>query len=364
MDLPLTDPAPGRHLDQAAPIRPGEELPLDRLEPYLRQHLPGFAGPLAVAQFGHGHSNLTYLLRLGPHEFVLRRPPFGNQVRTAHDMGREYRVLSALSAVYAPAPRTFLYCGDDAVLGAPFYVMERRHGVVLRKELPPGLVLDAPTARRLGLALIDNLARLHALDYRAAGLGDLGKPEGYVARQVSGWARRYAEARTDDVPRLDEVARWLADHLPADGGAALIHNDFKYDNLLLAPDELTRVVGVLDWEMATVGDPLMDLGTTLGYWVEASDPEGLRREAVGPTALPGSLTRRELVDRYQEQTGRQAGNVLFYYCYGLFKLAGILQQIYARYVRGHTRDPRFARLNEFVTVLGRQAERVLAAGGV
>src|SRR6478609_6383856 len=195
-------------LDRTAPIRAGEELPADALEHYLRQHLPDAAGPPTVEQFPHGHSNLTYLLRLGDAELVLRRGPFGNQVKTAHDMGREYRVLSKLWPVYPPAPWPLLYCDDPAVLGAPFYVMERRRGVILRQQLPPGLALDPPTARRLSTALIDNLARLHALDYRAAGLGDFGKPEGYVARQVTGWITRYTNAQTEPLPAMDRIAQW------------------------------------------------------------------------------------------------------------------------------------------------------------
>ena len=348
--------------DTTTPVRPGEALALDRLEAYLKQHLPDVHGPLAVEQFPHGHSNLTYLVRLGQSEFVLRRPPFGNQVKTAHDMGREYRVLSRLWAVYPAAPRPYCYCEEESVLGAPFYVMERRRGVVLRKTIPPGMNLDADTFRRLSAALIDNLAALHSLDHRAAGLGDLGKPEGYVVRQVSGWINRYAQAQTDEVPALDRVAGWLTEHTPKESGAALVHNDYKYDNLLLDPDDLTRVVAVLDWEMVTVGDPLMDLGTTLGYWVEAADPELLRATAVGPTALPGNRTRRELVERYQEKTGRAVADVLFYYCFGLFKIAVIIQQIYARYVRGHTRDARFAHMNEVVAVMSQQAERALETG--
>ena len=346
--------------DRAGPVREGEELPVDRLEAYLKQHLSGATGSLVVEQFAHGHSNLTYLLRLGEAELVLRRPPFGNQVRTAHDMSREYRVLSGLSEVYGPAPRPVLYCEDEHILGAPFYVMERRSGVILRRDLPESL--DPPAARRLGLAFIDNLARLHSLDYRAAGLGGLGKPEGYAARQVSGWIKRYADARTEDVPSLEELARWLSEHIPGDAGAALIHNDYKYDNLLLDPADLSRIVAVLDWEMATEGDPLMDLGTSLGYWAEATDPEPLRQVLASPASLPGSPTRQELIERYQEKTGRGVSNALFYYCYGLFKIAGIVQQIYARYVRGHTRDPRFVHLNEFIIVLARQAERALHMG--
>jgi aminoglycoside phosphotransferase (APT) family kinase protein len=349
-------------LDATAPPRPGEELPVEALEAYLRWHLPGAPGRLTVEQFPHGHSNLTYLLRAGDREFVLRRPPFGNQVKTAHDMGREYRVLSKLSSVYPPAPRPYLYCDDAGVLGAPFYVMERRRGVVLRRADNPELTIDPPTARRLSLALIDNLALLHALDYRAAGLADLGKPEGYVGRQVTGWITRYDNARTDPLPEMDRVAAWLTDHCPAESGAALVHNDYKYDNLVLDPHDLTRVVAVLDWEMATAGDPLMDLGTTLGYWVEPGDPEEARAGAFGPTALPGSLTRQELVARYASQSGRDVSGMLFYYCFGVYKIAAIIQQIYARYVRGHTRDARFARLNERVAALGRTALLALERG--
>jgi aminoglycoside phosphotransferase (APT) family kinase protein len=344
---------------QTVPVRSGEELPAALLESYLLAQLPDRSGPLAVEQFAEGHSNLTYLLRLGGDELVLRRGPFGNRVKTAHDMGREYRVLSKLWAVYPPAPRPLLYCEDPSVMDAPFYVMERRPGLILRRKLPPGLSIDPEGARRLSTALVDALASLHTLDYRAAGLGDLGKPEGYVARQVSGWAERYDKARTDDLPAMERVSGWLARSLPAETPPALIHNDFKYDNLVLDPDDLTRVVAVLDWEMATIGDPLMDLGTTLGYWVEGDDPVGLRQGATGPTDLPGSLSRRELIARYEGRTGREVSNPVFYYAYGLYKIAVIVQQIYARYVRGHTRDPRFATLNGLVAVLAEQADRAI-----
>ena len=219
-------------------------------------------------------------------------------------MGREYRILSRLCRVYEPAPCPLLFCDDEGVLGAPFYLMERRHGVILRKPPPADRPMPPETVRRLCESLIDGLARLHSLDYQAAGLGDLGKPEGYVERQVSGWSRRYRDAQTDDVPGLDRAADWLAANRPAESGAALIHNDYKFDNLVLDPDDPGRIVAVLDWEMATIGDPLMDLGTTLGYWIEPTDPVPLRRFLAGPTALPGSLTRRELGLRYCEAVGR------------------------------------------------------------
>jgi aminoglycoside phosphotransferase (APT) family kinase protein len=351
-----------QYLDKAHPVREDEKLDVGRLEPYLRQHLPEFQGPLTIEQFPHGHSNLTYLLRFGDREMVLRRPPFGNQVKTAHDMGREFRVLSRLSKVYPPAPAPYLYCEDESVLGAPFYVMERRHGIVLRKLLPRGFQLGPETMRRLSAALIDNLARLHTLDYQAAGLGDLGKPAGYVQRQVAGWTERYRKAQTEDVPAVDQLAQWLAQNRPPERGAALIHNDYKFDNLLLDPRDLPRIVAVLDWEMATIGDPLMDLGTSIAYWVEAGDPRLLQAFVVGPTAFPGSLTRRELVERYQAKTGFDVSNMLYYYCFGLFKTAVIIQQIYARYARGFTRDERFAQMNQIVAKMSKGAVEAAEAG--
>jgi aminoglycoside phosphotransferase (APT) family kinase protein len=351
-------------LDRTAPVRQGEELDVPRLEAWLRLHLPQFAGPLTVEQFPHGHSNLTYLLRLGSTELVLRRPPFGNRVQTAHDMSREYRVLSKLSAVFEAAPQPFAFCDDLGVLGAPFYVMERRSGLILRKSLPAGVSIDAEKACRLSQSLIETLARLHAIDYQATGLADLGKPGGYVARQVSGWIKRYGDSRTSDLPAMEQVGHWLSEHTPPESGVAVIHNDFKYDNVVLDPADHTRITAVLDWEMATLGDPLMDLGTTLGYWVEAGDPEPLRHAAVGPTMLAGSLRRRELVERYERASGRTVAKPLFYYGFGLYKIAVILQQIYARFVRGATHDSRFAQLGDVVAVMSRQAERAIETGTI
>src|SRR5579872_210619 len=263
--------------DTPAPVRPGEELDRSRLAGYLAQQLGLSDSSVEIEQFPQGFSNLTYLVRAGDKEYVLRRPPFGNQVKSAHDMGREYHVLSKLSPVYPLAPKPALYCTDEAILGSPFYLMERRRGVILRRKLPAGFRPDAETFRRLGVSFIDNLARLHAIDYRAAGLSDLGKPEGYVERQVNGWIARYEKAKTDGFAAMDEVARWLCERRPADSGAALIHNDYKYDNVVLDADDLTRIVAVLDWEMCTLGDPLMDLGSTLAYWIQADDYEGLRQ---------------------------------------------------------------------------------------
>jgi aminoglycoside phosphotransferase (APT) family kinase protein len=342
-------------IDEAGPVRDGEQLDEARLSGYLAAHLPGAGGPLVVEQFRHGHSNLTYLLRLGDQELVLRRPPFGNRVKTAHDMGREYRILSRLCRVYEPAPCPVLFCDDEGVLGAPFYVMERRRGIIIRRPPASDRPMAPETVRRLGESLVDNLARLHALDYDLAGLGDIGKPQGYVDRQVTGWSRRYRDAQTDDLPGLERAATWLDANRPGESGAALVHNDYKFDNLVLDPGDLTRIVAVLDWEMATIGDPLMDLGTTLGYWIEPGDPEPLRRFLAGPTTQPGSLTRREVAERYGRTTSRDVSNMLYYYVFGLFKIAVIAQQIFARYVRGATKDERFAVLGGVVAALGDQA---------
>jgi len=346
-------------LDATAPVRKGEHLPVDRLARYLAAHRPEWKAPLAVEQFPGGHSNLTYLLRVGDNELVLRRPPFGNQVRSAHDMGREFRVLSRLSGVYELAPTPYLYCEDESVIGAPFYLMERRRGVVLRGTVPDGLEFRPSTARRLARAFVANFARLHALDYAAAGLGDLGRPDGYVERQLKGWSERYARARTHDWPEIDRVIAWLLDQRPPRSGAALIHNDYKYDNILLDPHDLTRLRAVFDWEMSTLGDPLMDLGTTLAYWVEAGDAERLALRGGGPTTLPGNPTRRELVALYGELSGRDVSAFPFYYVFGLFKNAVIGQQIYYRYARGFTRDERFARMHLSVELAGRMAARAI-----
>ncbi|MEZ6033442.1 MAG: phosphotransferase family protein [Planctomycetaceae bacterium] len=353
-------------LNQPVAVRTGEELPLEQLTTYLRQQLAGSTESLTVAveQFPHGFSNLTYLVRLGDKELVLRRPPFGNKVASAHDMNREFRMLTRLSEVYAAAPRPELFCADEAVIGCPFYLMERRHGLILRKRLPEGITIDREMARCMSLSLIDNLAALHAIDYQTAGLSEMGKPEGYVQRQVSGWIKRYGHAQTTVVPAMDAVADWLSTHQPEETGASVIHNDYKYDNVMLDSHDLTKIVAVLDWEMATIGDPLMDLGTSLGYWVQSTDPEELREAAFGPTALPGSLTRQELVLRYEERTGIRITDEVFYYCFGLFKLAVIVQQIFARFARGSTKDPRFARLDRLVLVLAEQADRTLHTGTI
>lgn len=344
--------------DEPRAVRPGEELDVAALAAFLEREL-GARGAVEVAQFPGGHSNLTYRVGHGDREYVLRRPPVGAAVKSAHDMGREVAVLSKLAPVYSRAPRVVASELTGAAIGAPFYLMERRRGVILRRDLPAALAGDVPTLRRLGELLVDALVDLHAVDFAAAGLGDLGKPAGYIERQVTGWTERYRAAQTDEIPAIGEVAEWLASHRPADGAAALIHNDFKLDNVIFAPD-LASITGVLDWEMTTLGDPLMDLGTSLSYWAQASDPAPFHQLPFGPTATPGMLTREEVARRYLDRSGRSAaGGLVFYYAFGLLKTAVIAQQIYARFAKGLTRDARFAAMIAAVRLLAEQARAAI-----
>lgn len=341
------------HLDAAKPPRDGEALDEEKLIAWLR----GLDGDVAsfdalsVKQYPSGHSNLTYELTLTAGDttraLVLRRPPFGNKVKSAHDMGREFRILAAIHGALPKAPKPVAHCDDESVLGAPFYVMEKLTGVILRRKLPAGLTLGAAELGALGHAFVDTLAEIHEVDYTAVGLDTLGKPEGYVERQVSGWSKRYEDAKTDDIPAMIELATWLRASMPKESGAGLIHNDFKYDNLVLAPEGLgqggsARVIGVLDWEMSTIGDPLMDLGTALAYWVEAGDPAPFQTYTFGPTNLPGGPTRRDVLALYDaRRPGVVPDDMRFYYAFAIFKNAVVAQQIYRRFKLGLTSDERF-----------------------
>lgn len=334
-------------LDHATSIRSGEELDIPKLEAYLRHHFPG-TGRLEVSQYPSGHSNLTYLLHFGDRKLVLRRPPFGSKVKSAHDMGREYRVLSKLHTVYAAAPEVLLYCENLAVLGAPFYLMQPIEGLILRNKVPTGLDFSPETARQLSKSFLDNLVALHHVDYTAAGLSELGRPEGYLERQVRGWTERYYGSKTHEYPEVEKIATWMQEHLPASQSISLLHNDYKYDNVVLDVSNICSIKGVLDWEMCTLGDPLADLGTTLAYWTEAGDPGNPMHSPSGPTAQPGSLTRVELVERYAEKTGCDVSQIAYYLVFARFKLAVIVQQIYFRFYQGITNDQRFATMPETV----------------
>lgn len=358
-------------IDPARPPRSRETLDAAAVHAWLRGRVPALAevaAPPEILQFPGGASNLTYLLRYTTPalELVLRRPPFGHKAKSAHDMVREARLMTALAPVFPQVPAVVAVCdaAADGPLDCEFYVMARIRGIIPRTDLPPALGLDAERTRQLCLNVLDRLVALHAVDWQAAGLGHLGRGEGYVQRQIDGWSRRYRDARTPDVPDFEGVMSWLAANRPPEAGICLIHNDFRFDNVVLDPADPLRVIGVLDWEMATLGDPLMDLGNSLAYWVRDDDEpmfQAMRRQ---PTNAPGMLSREEVVAYYCAQTGRPVGDFTFYSIYGLFRLAGILQQIYQRFVQGNAQNPQFGMFGSLVTVLEARCLRIIggAAG--
>jgi aminoglycoside phosphotransferase (APT) family kinase protein len=349
-------------------IRDEEQLNWARLHEYLiAQRLPGAENNLVVKQFRGGSSNLTYLLRFGDTEWVVRRPPFGPLPVGGHDMAREYRVLSRLWQAFKPAPRAMLFCDDTSIIGAPFFVMERRHGIVIknRQPLPPELPSDPASLHRLSEGFIDTAADLHAVDYQAIGLATLGKPEGFLQRQIVGWMKRWEAAKTREVPLMEKLGTWFLDHLPPAQGPTIVHNDFYLHNIMVDPRDPGHVVGVFDWEMSTLGDPLVDVGIALNYWREKSDPEELTITAQGEihTIMPGFMSRDELIERYARRTGRDMSNIAFYWAWAHWKNATVVEQIYVRYVRGQTTDPRFATMGNSAPALAIAAARVASRLG-
>ncbi len=362
--------------NEAIKVRPDEVLDVSSLADFLRTRIPTPFDSIEVFQFPSGNSNLTYLIRLGRVEFVLRRPPFGNTVAGAHDMKREFDVLSRLSKMYPPAPEPILFCDDRSVIGAEFYLMERLDGIILRGTIDPNhfegktskLITDFNSSpdmqRKVCGSFIENLARLHRVDHKFAGLDKLGKPEGYCRRQVVGWTQRYEAAKTHQHSELEAAMKWLNENIPAEFGATLVHNDYKFDNIMLDPEDLTRIVAVLDWEMVTIGDPLMDLGTTLGYWMSPEFGEEMMQMPFNPYVLMSNISRQELVDLYAELSGRDVSGIMYHYVFGTFKIAVIAQQIYARFVKGATKDQRFANFDRFVSALGRIAAKAIGSGKI
>ena len=329
-------------LDQPTHIRDGENLDSEVIQKYLDDNLSKRENLQSIRQFPSGFSNLTYLLSTDQSEYVLRKPPIGANIKSAHDMGREFKVLTLLKPHFSFVPTPIAYEESGDVLGAPFYLMERVNGIILRNKAPKGLDLSADLMNAISKNAVKQLADLHKIDLQSSGLADFGKPEGYVERQVTGWAKRYQKAKTDEIKEIEDSFDWLLANLPDQNPAAFIHNDFKYDNIVLDPDNPENIIAILDWEMATVGDPLMDLGTTLAYWAEAKDSDALK--PFNLTWLPGNLTREEVVQTYFEQTGQPEKNMVFYYVFGALKVGVICQQIYARYAKGITKDPRFKQL--------------------
>jgi aminoglycoside phosphotransferase (APT) family kinase protein len=340
-----------------APVRPGEELDLQALTQFLTGKVAGIESGVDVEQFPGGHSNLTYLLRLKERgsEYVLRRAPLGPVAPKAHDMVRECRILAAVHPHFPQAPKPVLVCEDPGVLGAVFFIMERRKGTILRHSIPDSISNQENYAARISEAFLGCLAQMHSIDIVGHGLAALGKPEGFVERQVKGWAERWVRARTEETPEMDRVVEWLVQNIPPSRYATLVHNDYKLDNVMLPLDSIDRVEAVLDWEMTTVGDPMIDVGLTLCYWTHAASPDISGGGVPGFTAQPGWHSRDQFLQSYSSKTGRDLYGIRFHETLGVFKLAVILQQIYFRFWRGQTQDQRFANFNQRVQALTRKA---------
>ena len=351
-----------------APVRPGEELEWDRLEAYLRSQLPDLSGPFTVLQFPNGSANLTYLVRIGGQDLVVRRPPFGQLAPGAHDMRREFRALDALSRHFDRAPRPYLFCDDHDVIGSDFLVVEYRRGVVAWDVVPASMAHHHDAARRIGMAVVDALADLHLLDPDAIGLGELGRPVGFVERQVTGWAKRWELVDAGRVPEMAAVGARLAESIPPVGGrrvSSVLHNDFKIDNCQFDPADPDRVRSIFDWDMATLGDPLVDLGTLLNYWPDPSDVDGDRPLHVPGMEHMGLPSRGEVVARYADRTGFDVSSVAWFEAFATWKTAVVLEQLYQRHVRGESTDPRMAERGEPVARMARRAgvllDRLLAS---
>ncbi|MYL32626.1 phosphotransferase [Pontibacillus yanchengensis] len=346
-------------MQDTIPVRQGEEVDKNILEKFIKEQLPFLdSSPLEVRQFGAGHSNLTYELKIGDWEGVLRRPPLGPVAPKAHDMEREYRILKALYDKFDVAPKPILL-GDDSILGAPFFIMERRHGVVLDTEWPEDVKDKASLGKSVSETMVDQLVKLHSIDYSGTALEEMGKPDGFMERQVHGWIKRFDRALTDDVKNGNRVKQWLMKHIPSSTDATVIHYDYKLNNAMFAEDDYSKMVGLFDWEMTTIGDPMADLAVAMTYWIEADDPEELKRGLGKPplTVEDGFYSREEFIQRYAEKSGRDVQHMDFYLTFAYFKLAGIVQQIYYRYKNGQTNDQRFAYMNHFVNHLLDAAEQ-------
>lgn len=339
-------------LDVPTNIRNGEDLDNDRLSEYLSRKFNSNCLEIEVLQFPSGYSNLTYLIKFNESEYVLRRPPFGAKVKSGHDMSREYKILSILKNKFSKAPKPILFCDDEKVIGSPFYIMERIEGVILRGGMPKNELPEPNKIKDIVYDFVSTMTELHSIDCNNPEFSNFARPEGYVKRQVEGWIYRYKKSKTNNYDGIEKTIKWLSNNYPTKNQTSLIHNDYKYDNLVLNADDNLKIKAVLDWEMATVGDPLMDLGTTLGYWIHQSDPDFIKSINLNLTTTDGNPKRGELIELYALKSKRDLSNILFYFIFGLFKIAVIVQQIFLRYSKGFTNDTRFSQLNKIVELYG------------
>lgn len=350
---------------ETIPVRKGEELDVRRLGVFLSENISDFPdAPLEVEQFPSGLSNLTYVLKSGDWEAVLRRPPLGPVAPKAHNMERESKILEKVHPVFPLAPKPFVFSHNTDVIGSPFFVMERRHGVVLDREMPSELNMNKKDCARISETMVDTLVALHKIDYGQAGLGDIGHPDGFLERQVNGWIKRYNRSKTDEIEGVEKLTHWLVHHLPASPAPTLIHYDFKLNNVLFSEDHVADLAGVFDWEMSTIGDPLADLGVAMSYWTESGDPDVLKYGQGKPsiTIRPGFYTREQFIESYAKKSGRDVSQIHFYLTFAYFKLAVICQQIYFRWKKGQTADERFAHLGDFVKMLIEHGREQTAKG--
>ena len=343
-------------------VRKGEELDIAAIDAVLKNAIPSLKGQADVKQYASGASNLTYALDYPNRRMVLRRPPFGDKPKSGHDMNREYRVMSALKG-HIPVPNTLFYTDDISIIGAEFYVMDRSEGHLIHTQIPKEWNWSAKEGRQLCENFFRTLVDMHQVDYNAVGLGDFGKPEGYVSRQILGWNRRFEKAWTDDIEKFEDVQKWLVDNMPeSERGAAIIHGDYRIDNCILKQDDPTQIEALLDWEISALGDPMMDLGNTLAYWIQADDPDFMKMTVRQPCMAPGMMTRQEILDFYAAKTGTDVSGFQFYYVYGIWRLAVIIQQIYARFYRGQNDNPRFKPYGQMMTALGNLARYKIKSG--
>ena len=350
---------PGFEEDIPRNIRSGEEFPIENLKVFLQRNNID-TSDLKLKQFPSGYSNLTYFLKNSSKEMVLRRPPYGvKSLKGGHDMLREYTVLKNLKSQFHKVPNVHLYCDDESILGAPFYIMDRVQGYIIRPNLQQKNSPSKEIIEKISSSLVDTLVELHSVDISQANLNDLGKIDGYVKRQVEGWTKRYYHSKTDSIRDMEFIAKWLNENQPKESKEAIIHNDFKYDNLVLDKNNYSNIISVLDWEMATIGDPFMDLGTTLGYWVDSDDLPELQLFQLSATTLEGNPSREGILEMYENKSGHKVNNPVFYYVFGLFKIAVIAQQIYFRYKKGFTKDKRFGLLNLAVISLSVMAKQAI-----
>lgn len=354
--------ADAKGVDQARAVRKGEELPVAKLQAYLKQHFPDLEGDVAVTQYSGGASNWTYRLQFANADWILRRPPAGTKAKSAHDMGREYRLQKALAPVYPYVPKMLHYTDDASIIGDEFYLMERIAGIIPRQSMPRALTLTTKQTRQLCEHALDSLIALHSIDIEQHHLTELGKGKGYTERQVLGWNKRYRQAKTWNVPKSEGIMRWLEQHMPKHERLCMTHNDFRFDNLVLDVNDPTRIIGVLDWELATIGNPLMDLGNSLAYWIQADDDAIARSTRRQPTHLPGMMTRQEVINYYCQKMDVEVKDFTFYEVFGLFRLSVIAQQIYYRYHHKQTRNPAFKHFWFLVNYLHWRCRRCIKKG--